>query len=396
MKVVNIFYYYDDRIDDAEALVRLYYTTTGWAESLLPLGVESIFMTRFGKDEHFEKNNIRHYFIHDGGSSQLRAWQVPFKFLLEVKKLDADVVHVHSLTLSLQTFVLRCLLPRTTAIVVQHHGGRSPGRLKRTIHNLLNKVADAFFFTTHAQGAEWLMKQAPCPKVMPVIEGTTFFDYDSRDANLPLVYANRAVARQETGMQGSPVFLWVGRLDDNKDPLTVLAGFALLLRKRPQSRLYMIYSDNRLETAVKQFIAQHPSLYAQTTLLGAIPHEQMPWYYNSADYFVLGSHYEGCGYAMSEAMRCGCVPIVTDIPSFRRMTNEGQLGALWQPGNKETFLAAATAAMARPLATEAQACIDYYREHLSFDAIARVAKKHYQHVIEARRKGKATLQPQQV
>lgn len=389
MKVVNIFYYYDDRITDAEEMLRYYYTTTGWAESLLPLGVESIFMTRFMKEAYVEKNQIRHYFINDAKGSVLRAWQIPFAFLRKVRELDADVVHVHSLTLSLQTFVLRWLLPAKTAIVVQHHGGRSPGPFKRSLHNLLNSVSDAFFFATHAQGADWFMKQPPYRKVMPVIEGTTFFDYDSRDKTIPPGYVNRSVARQKTGLQGATVLLWVGRLDENKDPLTVLEGFRLLLQRNPMARLYMIYSDNKLEPAVKEFISVDVALSCQVALLGKIPHEQMADYYHSADYFVLGSHYEGCGYAMSEAMRCGCVPVVTDIPSFRSMTNGGRLGALWQPGNKDSFLAAATAAFCRPLEQEARACVDYYREHLSFDAIARVAKGHYQQMVDERRKRKA-------
>jgi hypothetical protein len=32
----------------------------------------------------------------------------------------------------------------------------------------------------------------------------------------------RAPARQESGVHGSPAMLWVGRLNANKDPLTVL------------------------------------------------------------------------------------------------------------------------------------------------------------------------------
>jgi len=34
-------------------------------------------------------------------------------------------------------------------------------------------------------------------------------------------------------------------------------------------------------------------------LLGKIAHSEIEQYYNSADYFVLGSHYEGSGYATS-------------------------------------------------------------------------------------------------
>jgi glycosyltransferase involved in cell wall biosynthesis len=99
---------------------------------------------------------------------------------------------------------------------------------------------------------------------------------------------------------------------------------------------------------------------------------------------VLGSHYEGSGYALSEALRCGCIPIVTDIPSFRMMTNNGQLGALWQTGNKESFIEAVSAAIEKPLLQESNVCIEFFKKTLSFDAIAKQALPHYQQAVQYR------------
>jgi glycosyltransferase involved in cell wall biosynthesis len=385
MKVVNIFYYYDERVASEEALIRYYYTTTGWAEALYHRGVETIIATRFYKDSAFQKNNVQHYFIKDNLKSIFMAWQLPVQFLRKVKALDADVVHVHSLSLSVQTFLLRLLLHKKTAIIIQHHGGKSPGRLKRMIHNLLNSVADGFFFTTADQGKEWLMKKQSFNKILPVMEGATFFNYDERDAARAPVYYDRSTARQKTGMTGTPVLLWVGRLDANKDPLTILEGFETLLDKHPGARLYMIYSDDQLLPAVQQRITASHTLHHRVHLLGKIAHEEIEHYYNSADYFVLGSHYEAAGYALSEALRCGCIPVVTHIPSFRMMTDDGQLGALWEPGNQESLATALTKALQKPLQAEANACIRFYQQQLSFEAIARVAAGHYEQVIRSRR-----------
>lgn len=384
MKVVNIFYYYDEGVTEEE-LIRYYYTTTGWAEALYARGVEPIIATRFYKDSSFQKNHVQHYFIKDNLKSIFRAWQLPVQFLRKVKALDADIVHVHSLSLSVQTFLLRLLLHKKTAIVIQHHGGKSPAPLKRRIHNLLNSVADGFFFTTADQGKEWLMKKQSFHKILPVMEGATFFNYEDRDATRAPVYYDRSTARKKTGMAGAPVFLWVGRLDTNKDPLTILEGFEILLEKHPGARLYMIYSDDQLLTAVQQRVTASHTLHHRVHLLGKIAHEEIEYYYNSADYFILGSHYEAAGYALSEALRCGCVPVVTNIPSFRMMTNEGQLGALWEPGNQQSLTAALATALQKPLQEEGNACIRFYQQHLSFEAIARVAAGHYEQVIRSRR-----------
>jgi glycosyltransferase involved in cell wall biosynthesis len=32
-------------------------------------------------------------------------------------------------------------------------------------------------------------------------------------------------------------------------------------------------------------------------------------------------------------MACGATPVLTDIPSFRAMTGDGRVGALWTPGD---------------------------------------------------------------
>ncbi|AXY75678.1 glycosyltransferase family 1 protein [Paraflavitalea soli] len=384
MRVVNIFYYYDDKVAGAEDLIRYYYTTTGWAEALHTRGVETIIMTRFRQEESYRKNNIQHYFVKDQLGSSFRAWQIPWKFLRKVRELDADIIHVHSLTLSLQTWALRLLLKKKTAIIIQHHGGRSPGPFKRAIHNLFNSVADAYFFTTVEQGTNWFMKKKPFHKVLPVMEGATFFDYERRDAGRNPGYQHRSIARARTGISGSPVLLWAGRLDTNKDPLTILDGFETIGKKYPAASLYMIYSNDQLLCQVQQRISNSATLSKQVHLLGKIAHESIEDYYNSADYFVLGSHYEGSGYALSEALRCGCIPVITHIPSFYMMTNEGQLGALWEAGNPQSFSAAIETAIQKPLLQEANNCIHFYEEHLSFEAIARTAARHYHQVSNAR------------
>jgi glycosyltransferase involved in cell wall biosynthesis len=232
------------------------------------------------------------------------------------------------------------------------------------------------------------MNKKAVEKVMPVMEGATFFNFEMRDIPQSQPYHDQGEANAETGIYGWPVFLWVGRLDDNKDPLMILDGFEILSERYTEARLYMIYGDDRLANKVKDKIDSSDMLKTQVILSGQIEHNQIEQFYKSAHFFVLGSHYEGSGYALSEAMRCGCIPIVTDIPSFRMMTNNGQLGALWKPGDKDSFVKAAIKAIDKPLISEVKACIVFFNEKLSFDAIARDAMHYYQTAIDRRNKRK--------
>ena len=385
MKIVHVSFFYDKSLTSAEEFLKQQYTITGWAEALQRKGIEATVISRFNREISFEKNKVNYHFINDRIESTFRWWCLPLKFLKKIREIDADLVHLHNFTLSLQTLVLRWMLPSKTAIVIQHHGGRSPGKKKRRIHNFINSVADGFFFTTADQGREWFLRKKPFRKIFPVMEGATFFNYELRDAAVEYHYIDRGETRRITGINGDPVFLWVGRLDHNKDPLTILDGFEILMEKDSHASLYMIYSDDKLSGDVMKKIQTSSILKSRVRLFGKIEHGQIRDYYNSADYFVLGSHYEGSGYALSEALLCGCIPVVTAIPSFRMMTNDGKLGALWEPGNVTSFIKAVNAAMNKPVRKEAEACIEFYKAKLCFDAIAGDARDHYREIIQLRR-----------
>ena len=73
----------------------------------------------------------------------------------------------------------------------------------------------------------------------------------------------------------------------------------------------------------------------------------------AADLFVLGSHQEGSGYSVIEALACGLPPIVTDIPSFRSLTGEGAVGALWPCGDSRALCEALASARFDPPARAA-------------------------------------------
>src|SRR5262245_8593747 len=79
---------------------------------------------------------------------------------------------------------------------------------------------------------------------------------------------DRAAVRVRTGMCGDPALLWVGRLDLNKDPLTILAGFEQALAVAPRARLHMIYADDPLLPEVQARIAGSAALRETVVLLG--------------------------------------------------------------------------------------------------------------------------------
>ena len=117
---------------------------------------------------------------------------------------------------------------------------------------------------------------------------------------------------------------------------------------------------------------------------GAGPTTSSNRFYNSADYFVLGSHSEGSGYALAEALACGVVPVVTDIPAFRVMTGEGTIGACWPPGDSAAFAAVFDRVAAAPLQIHADRAMRIFRSTGVYPAIARSAIAAYRELAGKR------------
>jgi glycosyltransferase involved in cell wall biosynthesis len=185
-----------------------------------------------------------------------------------------------------------------------------------------------------------------------------------------------------SGVKGNPAILWVGRLTANKDPLTMLDGFSQLLDVCPDAALSLVYSAGTMRSAVHERIGRDPRLAARVRVVGAVPASQMAAYYSAADIYVSASHWEGSGYAAIEAMACGATPVLTDIPSFRVLTGNGRVGALWQQGQPRSLRDALVRVAAEPREALRARVLAQYGATLSWDVLGRRAVGIYREVCE--------------
>jgi glycosyltransferase involved in cell wall biosynthesis len=182
---------------------------------------------------------------------------------------------------------------------------------------------------------------------------------------------DRKEARRLTKVEGQPVFLWVGRLNENKDPLTVVRSFIEFLSWQPAARLYMIFQTEELLPQVNDVIKKNRGTAKSIHLVGNVPHGQLGSWHNSADFFISASHYEGGGAAVVEAMSCGCIPILTNIDAFAGLTGGGKCGFLFKPGDEKGLLTALLKTREINLETEREKVQEQYRNELSFEAIGK-------------------------
>ena len=370
LSIVQVNYAFDKELAYPDELLDRYFTQTGWSEALAAAGAGAVAVVqRFHRRARISRNGIDYIF------NDASAWGLA----RTVAAIEPDIAHVHGLVFPAETWLLRRAVPATTAIVVQNHSpggvvGRAPWF--RLLGRASRGAADAYLFAAAEHADAWRQAGFISPR-----QAT----HQVMEASTPLRPVARQAAREETGMRGSPAVLWVGRLNANKDPLTVLDGFERSLARLPDATLTMIYSTGELLAPVRVRLEGAPELSARVHLIGAVPRGRMAMYFSAADLFVAGSHHEGSGYALIEACACGAVPVVTDIPTFRLLTGEVS-GALWPPGDAAAFAHALIDVAGRDLEAERARLADHFTHALTWDAIGRRSLTIYEEVV-ARRRG---------
>jgi len=268
---------------------------------------------------------------------------------------------IHGFHTPLHVLFLKLFQPSARLIVLHHAERPAKHPIKRALQRMAFYQSKALFVSTE-QSKTFVEQKILQPNLVhEVMECSTTFTPGEQ-----LAYEN--VWR----------CLWVGRLDRNKDPLTVLRAMALLKTKGVAVRLEMVYSGGKQESIVKQTI-QDLGLSQNVILRGYKSHKKLATIFCEHHLFLSASYYEGSGVAACEAMATGCVPILTNIPSFRKMTIEGKAGYLYKPGQFTELTDIIAQLSPKEWLSKRDACLEVFNQNLSFPAMA----KRYSEIIES-------------
>lgn len=380
MNVAQVNCVFDNEFADPDALLERYTTLTGWSEALVAAGAGPVAVVqRFHRSLQLTNHHVAYHFVQDDGPCHPSPWSGSRAVARVVAALSPDVVHVNGLEFPIQVRQLRSAIPASCALVVQNHAaggtvGRAPAL--RVLWRAARRSVDGFLFAAEEHADAWrragvIAARQPAYVVMPA--STTF-------RPMP-----REEARPATGVSGTPAVLWVGRLDANKDPLIVLDGFERALPVLGGATLTMIYGTDELLPDVRGRIESSSALRERVRLVGAVPHAQLPAFYSAADIFIVGSHREGSGYSLMEACACGAVPAVTDIPTFRSLTADGSLGALWSAGDAIDCSRVLMQLGQGDLLARRQHVADHFARTLSWPAVGRRALEIYSEILKKRK-----------
>jgi len=376
MRVVVVNLVYDADLEGPGELLSRFGTLTGLAEALLKSAdIDVSVVQRFSRDADVTRNGIRYLFRDDGGAPVPRLRDLPRRLLRTVREASPDVVHVNGLSFPSQLAALLLATARRPVFAVQNHAGAPDRGFRGVLQRLVTPHADGFLFTAPEIADAWRRHGVLGDKpVFEVVEGSCDFSPVERDP-----------ARVVSGIHGSPAVLWVGRLHEKKDPLTALDGFARALERLPDATLTMAFGEAPLLTAVEKRRARSPRLAERIRLVGRLPHAELPAWYSAADLFLTSSPDEGSNYALIEAMACGTIPVVSDIPVHRRVA--GQAAEFFTRGDSDSCAEALLRASAR-ISPEARTAVRArFEEAASWPAVARQARAAYEALLAKRSRG---------
>lgn len=322
LKFIEINYHFHREFTTPDAVITKHLLSNLFAEELSKTASVTL-IKHLAYNGAYHRNEIQYHFFRRPNNF----WQIPFSTHWFVRKEKPDIVLVQGFIYPLQVIALRLAIGSNSKIILQHRA-EFPFRRKKIFQRWADKFVNAYFFTATEQADEWvragIIKDRS--KCFAVPAATTRFSK-----------MNKSICREKLAIEKGLLFLWAGRLNANKDPLTVLAAFEKYLSLGQNAKLYMIYQEDDMLDEITGRINASSVLKDSVILIARVIHKEMEIWYSAADYIISASHREGGSYVLMEAMACGCVPIVTAIPASMKMTGNGKVGYFFEPGNSDAL-----------------------------------------------------------
>jgi glycosyltransferase involved in cell wall biosynthesis len=239
----------------------------------------------------------------------LREWWLTPDMFKSFQSFKTDIVHVHGYR-CLNSFIALCMASfEGTPKVFTPHGIYPPhsmmdALLKKTfdvfLGRLMLKISDRIIALTEHNKRLLIRMGAPEEKISILPNGVSLEEFkDFKRKNQK--------ALQER--YGSPLLLYVGRIDWNKRLEKIVKAMPHIFKNFPKAKLMIVGPDYANYGDQLKKLGRKLGIESALIITGAVPREKLLAFYSIADMFILPSSYEGFGISLLEAMSSK-VPVV--------------------------------------------------------------------------------------
>ena len=261
------------------------------------------------------------------------------------RELRPDVVHTNSSKAGIvgRMAARRAAVPRVLHTVHGwpfHAGQAAPaGAVWRTLERRTAPLAERLVVVADADREKGLAAGIGRDEQYVTVRSGLELDRYGADALV------RQEVRSELGLPADARVLGaVNRLSPQKDPLSLVAACALVLRQRPDARLLLV-GDGPLRGGVEDLVTSS-GVAGQVVLVGL--RDDVPRLLSAMDVFVSASRWEGLPRTVLQAVATGLPVIATSADGVVDVVQDGRTGVLVPVGSVEALAAGAARLLDRP------------------------------------------------
>lgn len=179
----------------------------------------------------------------------------------------------------------------------------------------------------------------------------------------------RHPVREELGLDEEFLFVFAGNVEPRKDIEVLLSAFGTVCERHDDVRLLVVGGGEEEYLRSLEVTAEEEGVASRTTFLGAVPHEDLPRYYNAADAGVWPGK---LGVAIIEALGTG-LPIAVCESRATSFLTANDNGLTFERGNADELAERLLRYVDDPalLASHAERSAALASEELSWRGVAR-------------------------